>query len=68
MGESPALRWDVLPSWYIQPVGLIVLGVATCVIDVLPSSDAITGADGALRTSPATTQTDGFYAALIERG
>ena len=32
------------------------------------SADAITGADGTLRTSPATTQTDGFYAALIECG
>jgi 16S rRNA (cytosine967-C5)-methyltransferase len=30
------------------------------------SAEAITGADGTLRTSPATTQTDGFYAALIE--
>jgi 16S rRNA (cytosine967-C5)-methyltransferase len=31
------------------------------------TAKAITGADGALRTSPATTQTDGFYAAVIER-
>jgi 16S rRNA (cytosine967-C5)-methyltransferase len=30
------------------------------------SAEAITGSDGTLRTSPATTQTDGFYAALIE--
>jgi 16S rRNA (cytosine967-C5)-methyltransferase len=32
------------------------------------SAEVITGADGALRTSPATTHTDGFYAAAIERG
>jgi 16S rRNA (cytosine967-C5)-methyltransferase len=32
------------------------------------SAEAITGSDGALRTSPATTHTDGFYAAVIERG
>jgi 16S rRNA (cytosine967-C5)-methyltransferase len=31
------------------------------------SAETITGADGALRTSPATTHTDGFYAAVIER-
>jgi len=31
------------------------------------SAEAITGSDGTMRTSPATTQTDGFYAALIER-
>jgi 16S rRNA (cytosine967-C5)-methyltransferase len=31
------------------------------------SAQAIAGSDGALNTSPATTQTDGFYAAAIER-
>jgi 16S rRNA (cytosine967-C5)-methyltransferase len=31
------------------------------------SAKTITGADGTMRTSPATTQTDGFYAAVIER-
>jgi 16S rRNA C967 or C1407 C5-methylase (RsmB/RsmF family) len=31
------------------------------------SAETITGADGTMRTSPATTQTDGFYAAVIER-
>jgi 16S rRNA (cytosine967-C5)-methyltransferase len=30
------------------------------------SAEAITGSDGTLRTSPATTHTDGFYAALIQ--
>jgi len=31
------------------------------------SAESITNSDGALRTSPAATHTDGFYAALIER-
>jgi 16S rRNA (cytosine967-C5)-methyltransferase len=30
------------------------------------SAEAVSGADGAMRTAPAKTQTDGFYAALIE--
>jgi 16S rRNA (cytosine967-C5)-methyltransferase len=50
--------------------GFRVRGAGTAIAPLLAdgvSAEAIAGPDGALRTSPATTQTDGFYAAAIER-
>jgi hypothetical protein len=39
MDESTTLSWEILPSWYIQPFVLVVLGLATCATDLLSSDD-----------------------------
>jgi 16S rRNA (cytosine967-C5)-methyltransferase len=52
-----------LPGFQLRRAGAV---IAPLLADGV-SAEAITGSDGALRTSPATTHTDGFYAAVIER-
>jgi 16S rRNA (cytosine967-C5)-methyltransferase len=62
---------EVVKEVLTESVGFRLRDAGTVIAPALAngiSADTVTGADGTMRTSPATTQTDGFYAAVIGRG
>jgi len=62
---------EVVKEVFVELSGFQLRRAGTVISPLLAdgvSIDAITGSDSALRTSPATTHTDGFYAAVIEHG